>query len=141
MKRYTKRLTKQEAIELIKKLEDPHFHFEEKVIGEDTIGYADDNDRHMEVRFLEDNLGQYISLKLHVKKEISKADALMYLTRWIVNGRFEGSEDGIVISSTFPILDTSFIGKQMDHALIEMWDMNNIIRNTPEKTCPVGKNR
>ena len=51
--------------------------------------------------------------------------------RRIINGRFEVCEDVVILSSIFPILDTQFLYKQIEHALLEIWDMNNIIENAP----------
>lgn len=135
-------VTKKQAVKLIKALEGPHLHFTAEAVGEDVIGYIDDNERHIEVHYLEDNLGQYISMVLPMKRaDRDEEEVSCYLKRWIVNGRFELTDDSIVLSTIFPILDPAFLDKQMHHALVELWDMSNIVRNTREIYGKDGKNR
>ncbi len=119
------------AIEWIKQLED--INFKGEIEGEDVIGYIDDHDGHIEVQYLEDNLGKYIALVLPVEKKNNALKASKSLSRWIVNGRHEILEDKNILRSIFPLLDERFIGKQMHHALLEIWDMKNIVRNTPKR--------
>ena len=56
--------------------------------------------------------------------------SIPYLSRWFVNGRFEIIEDTIFVYSIIPILDETFIYKQIAHALSEIWDMNNVVNST-----------
>ena len=38
-------------------------------------------------------------------------------------------DDKIFLWSICPILDEQFLGKQIQHALAEIWDMTNIVKN------------
>lgn len=124
-------MDKRLCIECIKAIE--HINFTESIEGENTIGYIDDNNRHIKVLYLEDNMGKYIALSFATVKKDNIQAASKELSRRVINGRFEVCEDTVILSSIFPILDTQFLYKQIGHALLEIWDMNNIIENAPLK--------
>lgn len=117
-------------IECIKHFED--IKFTENIEGEYKIGYIDCDSRRIDVQYRRDNLGKYIILVYAIEKKSNAHKVSEYLSRWLVNGRHEILEDRIVFFSVFPVLDEHFLGKQILHALAEIWDMNNIARNTPE---------
>ena len=123
-------MDKRLAIECIKIHED--INFTEQLEGENIIGYVDDNDRHIKVLYLEDNLGKYLSLVYTIDKKENYKEVMNRLSRWIINGRYELLGNQIILCSIFPILDENLLKKQILHALSEIWDMNNIARNTPE---------
>ena len=106
--------------------------FQESIEGENTIGYITDNDRLIKVFYLEDNIGKYLAFAFRAVKKDNYQSVSKQLSRRIVNGRYEVCEDMIILSSIFPILDTQFLYKQINHALLEIWDMNNIVENAPE---------
>ena len=123
-------MNKRLAIECIKIHED--INFTEELEGESTIGYIDDNDRHIKVLYLEDNLGKYLSLVYAIEKKENYEEVMNRLSRWIINGRYELLGNQIILCSILPILDENLLKKQIIHAMSEIWDMNNIARNTPE---------
>ena len=110
-------------------------NFTESIDGENTIGYITDNDRRIKVLYLEDTIGKYIALAFPSAKKDNYEAALELLSRWIINGRHEVCDDAIILSSIFPILDTQFLYKQINHALLEIWDMNNIIKKRTRIGC------
>lgn len=117
------------AIELIKNI--GKIQFTEQIERDDLIGYINDHDRIIQVSFLRDNLGQYLKLSYPIKtndENIKKS--IPYLSRWFVNGRFQIFEDTIFVYSIIPILDETFMYKQIVHALSEIWDMNNVVNST-----------
>jgi hypothetical protein len=117
------------AIELIKNI--GKIQFTEQIERDDLIGYINDHDRIIQVSFLRDNLGQYLKLSYPIKtndENIKKS--IPYLSRWFVNGRFKIFEDTIFVYSIIPILDETFMYKQIVHALSEIWDMNNVVNST-----------
>ena len=118
-------IDKRLCIECIKMLE--NIRFTESIEGENTIGYIDDNNRHIKVLYIEDNLGGNIALEFLAKK----GDIAQYvsdrLSRRVINGRYKVCDDGIILSSVFPILDEQFLNKQIRHALLEIWKMNNVV--------------
>lgn len=122
-------MDKRFCIECIKAIE--RIKFSESIEDENTIGYIDDNNRHIKVLYLEDNIGKYIALAFAAVKKDNIQSVSKELSRRIINGRFEVCEDVVILSSIFPILDTQFLYKQIEHALLEIWDMNNIIENAP----------
>ena len=123
-------MNKRLTIECIKIHED--INFTEELEGESTIGYIDDNDRHIKVLYLEDNLGKYLSLVYAIEKKENYEEVMNRLSRWIINGRYELLGNQIILCSILPILDENLLKKQIIHAMSEIWDMNNIARNTPE---------
>ena len=123
-------MNKRLTIECIKIHED--INFTEELEGESTIGYIDDNDRHIKVLYLEDNLGKYLSLVYAIEKKENYEEVMNRLSRWIINGRYELLGNQIILCSILPILDENLLKKQIIHAISEIWDMNNIARNTPE---------
>jgi len=132
-------VTRKQAVRLIQALEGPHIHFTAKTVGDDVIGYIDDNERHMEVQYLEDNLGKYIALVLPMETDYTE-DASMYLKRWIVNGRHELRDGKIVLSTIFPVLGKAGFEKLLKHALLEIWDMSNIVNTCSKIPHSDGKN-
>ena len=112
---------KRKAVKRLSSLKDIQFIGE--IEGENTIGHIKDHDRVIHVSYLRDNLGSYIELSF-MTKEIKNATS--YLSRWFVNGRYEICGNTIRLFSIFPILDTSSLKKLISHALLEIWDMNNI---------------
>lgn len=123
-------MDKRLAIECLNYLED--IHFSEVTEDTNTIGYIDDNNRHIKVLFLENPVGKYLALAYSVDKGENPNKAIEYLSRWVINSRFELCSDVFILSSIFPILDESFLHKQINHALKEIWDMTTIIKNTPK---------
>lgn len=123
-------MDKRLCIECIKAING--INFTESIEGENTIGYFTDNDRLIKVLYLEDNIGKYIALAFCAVKKDNYQTVSELLLQRIVNGKHEVCEDMIILSSIFPILDTQFIFKQINHALLEIWDMNNIAENAPE---------
>ena len=122
-------MDKRLCIECIKAIE--RIKFSESIDDENTIGYIDDYNRHIKVLYLEDNIGKYIALAFAAVKKDNIQSVSKELSGRIINGRFEVCEDVVILSSIFPILDTQFLYKQIEHALLEIWDMNNIIKNAP----------
>lgn len=122
-------MDKRLCIECIKAIE--RIKFSESIEDENTIGHIDDNNRHIKVLYLEDNIGKYIALAFAAVKKDNIQSVSKELSGRIINGRFEVCEDVVILSSIFPILDTQFLYKQIEHALLEIWDMNNIIENAP----------
>ena len=119
---------KKKAIRRLSSLKD--IQFVGKIEGENTIGHIKDHDKIIQVSYLRDNLGSYFELS-SVTEEIENVEnAASYLSRWFVNGRYEICGNTIRVLSIFPILDEymqddSFLYKQISHALLELWDMNN----------------
>lgn len=128
-KKSSMNMDKRLCIECIKMFE--NIRFTESIEGENTIGYIDDNNRHIKVLYIEDNLGGNIALEFLAKK----GDIAQYvsdrLSRRVINGRHEVCDDGIILSSVFPILDEQFLYKQIRHALLEIWAMNIVVENEP----------
>ena len=122
-------MDKRLCIECIKAIE--RINFSESIEGENTIGYIDDHNRHIKVLYLEDCLGKYVALTFSAAKKDNIQAVSIELSRRVINGRFEVCEDMVILSSIFPILDTQFLYKQIEHALLEIWDMNNIIDYAP----------
>ena len=56
-------------------------------------------------------------------------DIQFNLSSRIVNGRYSLVENSIVLYSIVPMLDERFVGKQLEHALSEIWDMTTIVRH------------
>lgn len=122
--------SKRQTIERIKHIE--NIKFTKSIEGEYTIGYIDDGCRHIEVQYRRDNLGRYIRLVYNVEKKSNAHEVSKYLSRWLVNGRHEILEDRIELSSVFPLIDEHVLGEQLRHAVLEIWDMSNIAKNTLE---------
>ena len=120
-------MDKRLCIEFIKTFE--NIRFTESIEGENTIGYIDYTNRnmHIKVLYIEDNLGGNIALEFLAKN----CDISQYvsdrLSRRVINGRYKVCDDGIILSSVFPILDEQFLYKQIRHALLEIWKMNNVV--------------
>ena len=123
-------MDKRLCIECIKMLE--NIRFIESIEDENIIGYIDDNNRHIKVFYLEDNLGAYIALAFLAKTWGNTQYVSEYLSRRIINGRHEVRDDCIILSSIFPILDVQFLNKQIRHALLEIWAMNDVVENAPK---------
>lgn len=115
---------KRKAVKRLSSLKD--IQFIGKIEGENTIGHIKDHDRVIHVSYLRDNLGSYIELSFMTKEITNVKNATSYLSRWFVNGRYEICGNTIRLFSIFPILDTSSLKKLISHALLEIWDMNNI---------------
>ena len=111
-------MDKRLCIECIKMFE--NIRFTKSIEGENTIGYIDENNRHIKVLYIEDNLGGNIALEFLAKK----GDIAQYvsdrLSHRVINGRYKVCDDGIILSSVFPILDEQFLYKQIRHALLEI---------------------
>lgn len=120
------------CIERIKTCE--NIKFTEKIEDLYTIGYIDDHNGQVKVSYLRDNIGQYVSLEYDAVKKNNSDYVSRCLERRIVHGRHSVLEDKIVLVSTFPILDDdmNFFHKQLHHALLEIWVMNNIAEHAPE---------
>ncbi len=115
------------ATELIKLFENINFteHFE----GDEIIGSIQDHDRIIQVSFLGDNTGIYLKLS-YIVEVINDLENIQYnLSSRVVNGRFCLLENNIVLYSIVPMLDERFVGKQLEHALSEIWDMTTIVRH------------
>ena len=120
------------CIELIKTCE--NIKFTEKIEDGNTIGYIDDFDRQVKVLYLEDNIGKYVSLEYSAVKKTNSDYISWCMSERIVHGQHFVLDDKIVLVSTFPILDDdmNFFYKQLQHALLEIWDMNSITKYAPE---------
>lgn len=119
---------KTNVINDIKRLE--NIQFTEQNEKDDVIGYINDHNRVVQVSLLMDNLGKYLKLSYSIKTDedtINKSEP--YLLRWFVNGRYKICNDTIIVYSIFPILDESLLHKQIFHALLEIWDMDNVINS------------
>ena len=77
------------------------------------------------VHFVED-LGGYIELSFMTEEIKNLKNATSYLSRWFVNGRYEICGNILRLFSICPILDTPSLKKLISHALMEIWDMNNV---------------
>ena len=120
-------MDKRIAIECIKLFE--NIKFSEQIEGSNTIGYINYANKQIKVLYHEDNLGKYISL-VYLIENITNTDIISNrLSKWIINGRYEVEDDKIFLWSICPILDEQFLGKQIQHALTEIWDMTNIVKN------------
>ena len=115
---------KRKAVKRLSSLKDIQFIGE--IEGENTIGHIKDHDRVIHVSYLRDNLGSYIELSFMTKEITNVKNETSYLSRWFVNGRYEICGNTIRLFSIFPILDTSSLKKLISHALLEIWDMNNV---------------
>ena len=115
------------ATELIKLFENINFteHFE----GDEIVGSIQDHDRIIQVSFLGDNMGNYLKLSYTVEINKNLEDIQFNLSSRIVNGRYSLVENSIVLYSIVPMLDETFVGKQLEHALSEIWDMTTIVRH------------
>lgn len=118
------------CIECIKMFD--NINFTESIEEGNIIGYIDDNNRHIKVLYLEDNHGGYLSLEYSVPKKANADYVSEYLSHALINGRHKVTEDSIILSSIFPVLDERFLQKQIKHSLIEIWSMANITINAPE---------
>lgn len=115
-------------VELIKCFED--IQFTEQIDG-DVIGYINDHNRIIQVSLLADNMGQYLELSLTIKTDNENIKkSIPYLQRWFVNGRHRVSNDAIDVYSVIPILDETFLYKQIAHSLLEIWDMNCVVNSS-----------
>ena len=122
-------MDKRIVIELIKCFD--NIKFTEQIEGDVVIGYINDHNRIVQVSFLADNLGQYLKLSYPIKtNEENIKKSIPYLSRWFVNGRFKIEGDTVDVYSVLPIIDEMFLGKQITHALSEIWDMNNVVNST-----------
>ena len=117
-------IEKRQAIKRLSSFKD--IQFIEEIEGENTIGHIKDHGRIIQVSYLRDNLGSYIELSFMTEEITNVANAASYLSRWFVNGRYEICGNTIRLFSIFPILDTSSLKKLISHALLEIWDMNNV---------------
>ena len=115
---------KKKAIESIKRI--GKVHFVEEIEGEHKIGFINDHDRIIHVSYLRDNLGGYIELSFMTEEIKNLKNATSYLSRWFVNGRYEICGNTLRLFSICPILDTPSLKKLISHALMEIWDMNNV---------------
>ena len=115
------------ATELIKLFDNINFteHFE----GDEIIGSIQDHDRIIQVSFLGDNMGNYLKLSYTVEINNNLKDIQFNLSSRIVNGRYSLVENSIILYSIVPMLDDKFVGKQLEHALSEIWDMTTIVRH------------
>lgn len=121
-------LDKRIIIELLKCIE--KIQFIEQIEG-DVIGYINDSDRIVQVSLLADNLGQYLKLSYAIKTDNDNIEkSAPYLQRWFVNGRYKVCNDTISVYSVIPILDETFLHKQIVHSLSEIWDMNNVVKSS-----------
>ena len=120
-------MDKRIATELIKLFENINFteHFE----GDEIIGSIQDHDRIIQVSFLGDNMGNYLKLSYTVEINNNLEDIQFNLSSRIVNGRYSLVENSIVLYSIVPMLDERFVGKKLEHALSEIWDMTTIVRH------------
>ena len=120
-------MDKRIATELIKLFENINFteHFE----GDEIVGSIQDHDRIIQVSFLGDNMGKYLKLSYTVEINNNLEDIQFDLSSRIVNGRYSLVENSIVLYSIVPMLDERFVGKQLEHALSEIWDMTTIVRH------------
>lgn len=120
-------MDKRIATELIKLFENINFteHFE----GNEIVGSIQDHDRIIQVSFLGDNMGKYLKLSYTVEINNNLEDIQFNLSSRIVNGRYSLVENSIVLYSIVPMLDERFVGKQLEHALSEIWDMTTIVRH------------
>ncbi|MCI6234836.1 MAG: hypothetical protein MR627_07025 [Prevotella sp.] len=120
-------MDKRIATELIKLFENINFteHFE----GDEIVGSIQDHDRIIQVSFLGDNMGKYLKLSYTVEINNNLEDIQFNLSSRIVNGRYSLVENSIVLYSIVPMLDERFVGKQLEHALSEIWDMTTIVRH------------
>ena len=120
-------MDKRIATELIKLFENINFteHFE----GDEIIGSIQDHDRIIQVSFLGDNMGNYLKLSYTVEINNNLEDIQFNLSSRIVNGRYSLVENSIVLYSIVPMLDERFVGKKLEHALSELWDMTTIVRH------------
>lgn len=116
---------KKKAIESIQRF--GKVYFVEEIEGEYKIGFINDCDRIVQVSLLADNLGQYLELSYAIKTDNENIEkSTPYLQRWFVNGRYKVCNDTITVYSVIPILDETFLYKQIAHSLSEIWDMNNV---------------
>jgi hypothetical protein len=53
-----------------------------------------------------------------------------YLERWFVNGGYRIFNDTIDVYSVIPILDETYLYKQITHSLLEIWDMSNVVNSS-----------
>lgn len=106
--------------------------FTEQVNGE-CIGVIHDNVRDINVFYRADNLGQYLELS-YISEYVGSAQLVQkYLYRWFVNGRFEIEGDSVRLYSIIPVLDETYLSKQIIHALDEIWDMANVAKSDSKK--------
>ena len=120
-------MDKRIATELIKLFE--NINFTEHVEGDEIVGSIQDHDRIIQVSFLGDNMGKYLKLSYTVEINNNLEDIQFNLSSRIVNGRYSLVENSIVLYSIVPMLDERFVGKQLEHALSEIWDMTTIVRH------------
>ena len=117
-------MEKRKAIKRLRSLKD--FQFIEEIEGENTIGHIEDHGSIIQVSYLRDTIGSYIELSFMTGEITNVANAASYLSRWFINGRYEICCNNIRLFSIFPILDTPSLRKLISHALLEIWDMNNV---------------
>ena len=117
-------IEKRQAIKRLSSFKD--IQFIEEIEGENTIGHIKDHGRIIQVSYLRDNLGGYIELSFMTEEIKNLKNATSYLSRWFINGRYEICCNTIRLFSIFPILDTPSLRKLISHALLEIWDMNNV---------------
>ena len=53
-----------------------------------------------------------------------------YLETWFVNGRYRIFNDTIDVYSVIPILDETYLYKQITYSLLEIWDMSNVVNSS-----------
>jgi hypothetical protein len=120
-------MNKRLAIKMIKLFDD--IHFTEHLEGENVIGYIQFCDITIQVCFLEDNMGKYLKLSFKIDN-IKRVDEILNdLSLRIVYGRWEIVENSIILHSLIPILDKSFLQKQIVHSLSEIWDMSFVVNH------------
>ena len=122
-------MNKQLCIECLKTIVD--IKFSESIEKNNTIGYITDGNRRIKVLYSRDNIGQYLSLVYAAVKKENYQTVSQELNRRIINGRHEVCNDMILLCSIIPILDAQFLPMQIKHALLEIWDMNNIVEYAP----------
>ena len=95
------------------------------------IGLIFDNNNTYKVAYLEDNVGEYISLSFMY--ESNSEQTVKYVLSKIIQGRCHLSENGgIIMVTTFPIIDETIISKQLWQSIKEIREMISLCKNAPE---------
>ena len=70
-------------------------------------------------------------LSFSIKTDIENIQkTTLYLERWFVNGRYRIFNDTIDVYSVIPILDETYLYKQITYSLLEIWDMSNVVKSS-----------
>lgn len=136
-------MNRRQTIEYLKLLDRTDFTEETDILPDDCddprlyyylhpkIGYITDYGEQYKVEYLEDNIGKYVAISFVY--DGGTQHTVDYASSKIIEGRCRLMDNGnILLMTMFPLIEVTFIPKQLSQGLREMREMINLCKYAPE---------